>query len=102
MVAVSNAEEAKSRLQRESFDGVIMSGRMPGGMTVASMYEWISQKHPELAHKILFTFAHVADEDTRAFLEKNNIPSLLKPFEIADLLNNTRNLLRKSRAAAAV
>jgi two-component system NtrC family sensor kinase len=102
VIAVGNAEEAKARLQRESFDGVIMSGRMPGGMTVASMYEWISQKHPELEHRVLFTFAHVADEETRAFLEKNNIPSLLKPFEIADLLNNTRNLLRKSRAAAAV
>src|SRR5882672_3573851 len=102
VVAVGNAEEAKARLQRESFDGVIMSGRMPGGTTVASMYEWISQRHPELAHKILFTFAHVADEETRAFLERNNIPSLLKPFEIADLLNNTRNLLRKTRAAAAV
>jgi PAS domain S-box-containing protein len=102
VVAVSNADEAKARLQRESFDGVIMSGRMPGGMTVASMHEWISQKHPELEHRILFTFAHVADEETRAFLEKNNIPSLLKPFEIADLLNNTRNLLRKARAATAV
>jgi len=71
-------------------------------MTVASMHDWLSQKHPELEHKILFTFAHVADEATRAFLEKNNIPSLLKPFEIADLINNTRNLLRKTRAAAAV
>ena len=102
VVTVGNAEEAKARLQRESFDAIIMSGRMPGGTTLASMYEWISQRHPELAHKILFTFAHVADEETRAFLERNNIPSLLKPFEIADLLNNTRNLLRKTRAAAAV
>ena len=100
VVAVGNIEEAKSRLQKESFDAVIMSGRMPGGMTVAGMHAWLAEKHPEMEHRILFTFAHVADEETRAFLEKHQIPSLLKPFEIADLIANSRNLLRKARAAA--
>jgi two-component system NtrC family sensor kinase len=102
VISVSNAEEAKARLQKESFDGIIMSGRMPGGMTIAGMHAWLAETHPELEHKILFTFAHLADEETRAFLEKNKIPSLLKPFEIADLINHTRSLLRKARATASV
>ncbi len=102
VVAVGNIEEVKTRLQRESFDGIIMSGRMPGGMTVAGMHAWLAAQHPGLERKILFTFAHVADEDTRAFLERNHIPSLLKPFEIADLIHRTRDLLRKARAAASV
>jgi PAS domain S-box-containing protein len=101
VVGVGNTEEAKTRLQKESFDGVIMSGRMPGGTTVAEMHAWLAQARPELEHKILFTFAHMADEGTRAFLEKNNIPSLLKPFEIADLIVHTRTLLRKAHAAVS-
>ena len=100
VVAVGNIDEAKSRLQKESFDAVIMSGRMPGGMTVSGMHAWLAEKHPEMEHRILFTFAHVADEETRAFLDKHQIPSLLKPFEIADLIANSRTLLRKARAAA--
>jgi PAS domain S-box-containing protein len=102
VTASSSVEDAKSRLEKESFDGVIMSGRMPGGMTVAGMHAWLAQTRPELEHKILFTFAHITDEETRSFLEKNNIPSLIKPFEIADLIVHTRSLLRKAQAAASV
>ena len=65
------------------------------------MHRWLTEKHPELAHRILFTFAQAPDESTREFLDKNTIPSLLKPFEIADLLANARNLLRKTSAASA-
>ena len=100
VVAVGNLEEAKSRLQKESFDAIIMSGRMPGGMTIPGMHAWLAQTRPEMEHKILFTFAHLADEDTRLFLDKNHVPSLLKPFEIGDLIQHTRQLLQKAQAAA--
>ena len=74
---------------------------MSGGMTVAEMYAWLAQTKPGLERKILFTFTHVADGEARDFLEKNNVPSLVKPFEIADLIVQTRSLLQKAHAASA-
>ncbi len=101
VVPVGNVAEAKRRIESETFNAVIMSGPMSGGMTVAEIYGWLAQVHPGLERKILFTFTHVADVETRNFLEKNNIPSLVKPFEIADLIAHTRSLLQKAQAASA-
>jgi DNA-binding response OmpR family regulator len=36
----------------------------------------------------------------RGFLQSNNLPFLVKPFEVADLIAATRNLLQKTQAAA--
>ena len=101
VVPVNSVEDAKRRIETESFDAVIMSGPMSGGMTVAEMYAWLAQTKPGLERKILFTFTHVADGEARDFLEKNNVPSLVKPFEIADLIVQTRSLLQKAHAASA-
>jgi len=36
----------------------------------------------------------------RTFLQVKNVPSLVKPFEVADLISQTRRLLQKARAVA--
>jgi DNA-binding response OmpR family regulator len=38
---------------------------------------------------------------TSAFLQANNIPHLVKPFEVAELIAQARRLLQKAQAAAA-
>jgi DNA-binding response OmpR family regulator len=51
---------------------------------------------------ILFTFSHGVEQgDERAFLQENNVPYLVKPFEVADLISQARKLLHKAHAAAA-
>jgi DNA-binding response OmpR family regulator len=54
-----------------------------------------------LEKHLLFTFSAVAEPETRAFLHQNNLPYLVKPFEVADLISQARRLLQKSRATAA-
>jgi len=50
-------------------------------------------KASRTAHKILFTFAHVADEETRAFLGKKQHPSPAENrSEIVDLLKQHAKL----------
>jgi hypothetical protein len=49
----------------------------------------------------LFTFSNVEQSDERMFLQENNIPFLVKPFEVADLISQARRLLQKAHAAAA-
>jgi DNA-binding response OmpR family regulator len=51
---------------------------------------------------LLFTFSNGMDQnDARRFLEENNLPYLVKPFEVAELIAQTRRLLQKAQAAGA-
>ncbi|HUK17545.1 MAG TPA: GAF domain-containing protein [Bryobacteraceae bacterium] len=101
VVTLTEVEEAKLRLQSETFDGVIMNGKMPGGWSAPAMHRWLSENCSGIEKHVLFTFSNVADEEVRAYLRQNHVPSLVKPFEIADLLFQARRLLQKAHAAAA-
>ena len=65
------------------------------------MYGWISGKCPGLEKRLLFTFSSDAEPEVRDFLAQNNLPHLVKPFEVADLIAQARRLLQKTHAVAA-
>jgi DNA-binding response OmpR family regulator len=51
---------------------------------------------------LLFTFSHGLEQgEIRVFLEESNIPYLVKPFEVADLISRARRLLQKANVATA-
>jgi hypothetical protein len=51
---------------------------------------------------VLFTFSNGLEQgDTRAFLQENNVPCLVKPFEVGDLISQARRLLQKTHAATS-
>jgi two-component system NtrC family sensor kinase len=97
---VKRSEEIKDRLLIDAFDAVIMNGRSNGSHP-QEIYTWLAEKRPGLEHKVLFTFSSILDAETRAFLENNKIPFLVKPFEVADLIVAARSLLHKAQSAAA-
>ncbi len=101
VVTVLSAEEVKSRLGKEPFEALIMNGKMPGGWSVPEVYGWIAENAPGMEKRVLFTFSGVPEPETRAFLQEKNLPSLVKPFEVADLIAQTRRLLPKAQAAGA-
>jgi len=41
---------------------------------------------------LLLTFSSVTDPQTRSFLQEQGVPSLAKPFEVADLISQVRAL----------
>ena len=45
--------------------------------------------------------AQDAEPETRSFLQEKNVASLVKPFEVADLIAQARRLLPKALAAGA-
>jgi two-component system NtrC family sensor kinase len=101
VVALMNVEEAKNRLRAESFDAVIMNGKMPGGWTAPDAHRWVAVACPGLEKKMLFTFSSIADTETRNYLQGNGISSLVKPFEVVDLISQARRLLQRTQAAVA-
>src|SRR5262249_41683933 len=102
VVTAKLSEDVKTRLQSEAFDAVILNGKMPGDWNAKEAYKWIKDKCPGMESHVLFTFSNGTEQgDARAFLQENNIPYLVKPFEVADLIAQARRLLQKAQAAAA-
>ena len=87
-------DDTKQKLGSGSFDVIVMNGRMPGGCSVQELYAWISATCPGMEKKLLLTFSSVTDTPTRNFLQEQKIPSLAKPFEVADLISQVRSLLQ--------
>ncbi len=102
VITARTSEDVKTRLLSEQFDAVIMHGKMPGEWNARESYTWLKSNCPGMEGHILFTFSNgVEPTDGRAFLQENNVPYLVKPFEVAELIAQTRRLLQKEQAAAA-
>ncbi|HTC49642.1 MAG TPA: ATP-binding protein [Candidatus Aquilonibacter sp.] len=102
VVTALKSEDVKTRLLSEPFDAVIMSGKMPSDWNAKEAHTWITQNCHGMEGHILFTFASGVEQgNDRAFLQENNIPYLVKPFEVADLISQARKLLQKALAASA-
>jgi len=81
---------------------VIMNGKMPGEWNAKESYTWLKANCPGMEGHVLFTFASgVEPSDARTFLQENTVPYLVKPFEVAELITQTRRLLQKVQAAGA-
>jgi PAS domain S-box-containing protein len=93
-------EDTQEQLRNHHFDVVVMSGRMPGGWSASEIYQWIAEHCPGLEKHLLLTFSTVTDEQTRTFLHEQGIPSLAKPFEVADLISQVRVLAQRNGHSA--
>jgi PAS domain S-box-containing protein len=92
VVPCALASDAVTRLQGDSFDGIISDIRMPG-LTGIQLYEWLQANQPRMAGRILFTTGDTFDPTTRAFLERTQVPSLGKPFDLKKLKEALGSLL---------
>lgn len=102
VVTARKSQDVKTRLLSEQFDAVIMNGKIPGDWNVKEAYFWLKENCPGMEKRLLFTFSNGIDPgETRSVLQENNIPCLVKPFEVADLISQARRLLQKSAAATS-
>jgi PAS domain S-box-containing protein len=102
VITARNSQDVKTRLLSEPFDAVIMNGKMPGEWNAKESYNWLKTNCPGMDSHVLFTFSTGMDQsDARTFLQENSVPYLVKPFQMAELIAQTRRLLQKAQAAGA-
>jgi PAS domain S-box-containing protein len=101
VVTSMNAEEMQSLLRRQSFDAIIIDGKSQGSGSAREVYGWLVENCPGMEKHLLFTFSTVAEPEVRSFLQEKNVPCLVKPFEVADLIAHARRLMQKAHAAGA-
>src|SRR4029077_5139177 len=81
VATLMSGDEVKARLLKESFDAMIIDGKMANGWNAPDVYKWIADNHPGLERHLMFTFSSAVEPEIRAFLHDNNVPYLVKPFE---------------------
>jgi two-component system NtrC family sensor kinase len=101
VVTSINVEEMKSLLRQQSFDAIIIDGKAQGNGSAREVYGWLAENCPGMEKHLLFTFSTVAEPEVRSFLQDKNVPCLVKPFEVADLIAHARRLMQKAQAASA-
>jgi DNA-binding response OmpR family regulator len=102
VVTARASQDVKTRLLSEQFDAIIMNGKMPGDWNAKESYAWLKQNCPGMEGHVLFTFSNGVDQsDGRSVLQQDNVPYLVKPFEVAELISHARKLLQKAHAASA-
>lgn len=92
-----NGSVAQGMLGEKDYDLILTDIRMPevGGK---QLYQWISDKYPGLAKRVIFITGDVMGGDTHSFLELSGRPYLLKPFtpkELKAIINVTLRQLEK-------
>jgi PAS domain S-box-containing protein len=101
VVTAQTGQDARTRLQSEQFDAIILNGKLSDQWGARDSYSWIKQNCPGMDAHILYTFSVGEPSDARSFLQENNVPCLVKPFEVAELISQARKLLQKAQAATA-
>ena len=100
VVTAKTSQDVKTRLLSEPFDALIMNGKLPGQWGAKESYQWLRENCSAMAGHVLFTFAN-GPGDEKAFLQESNVPYLVKPFEVAELIAQARKLLPKAQAVGA-
>jgi DNA-binding response OmpR family regulator len=89
-----NGSIASGMLEQETYGLILIDIRTPV-MNGKQLYEFIVQKHHELANRVIFTTGDVLGGDTESFLEESGRLCLAKPFTTNELKTVVREALRR-------
>jgi len=75
----ANGKVAQGMIEEKQYDLFLIDIRMPA-LNGKELHQWLQEKHPRLANRVIFITGSVMSADTRSFLEQITRPFLLKPF----------------------
>ncbi len=87
-----DGQEAWRKIQRWSYDCVIMDLQMPN-MSGQELFGLIQGFKPDLARKSIFMTGDIVTPQTQAFVSSVSHPTLSKPFELEELREHIQMLL---------
>jgi len=85
---------AQDMIEEKQYDICLIGIRLPQ-MTGKELHQWLEEKHPQLASRVIFTTGDVMGGDTQVFLEQASRPLLPKPFTPDELKTMVRETLRQ-------
>lgn len=89
-----NGKVAQDMIQGKQYDLCLLDIRTPE-MNGKELYQWLKEKHPQLASRVIFDTGSVIGKDTMTFIEQSGRPFLPKPFTPDELRPIVRETLRQ-------
>ena len=96
--AVGDGVDALRVLREKSFDAIVSDVRMPG-MNGRQFLERLRQEHPAMVSRLIFSTGDTFAPDTAALLQEAGVPSLVKPFDFAQLETLVREVVSARTSA---
>jgi len=90
----ANGKVAQDMLAEKQYDLCLMDIKLPT-MNGKELYQWLEERHPQLASRVIFTTGDVMGGDTQIFLEQAARPFLPKPFTPDELKTIIRETLEE-------
>jgi DNA-binding response OmpR family regulator len=84
ILLAANGEEAAELLRSHTPDVILMDLKMPG-MSGETLYHLIAGQYPKLKSRIIVMTGDPEAEEHYEWLELNQLPVLMKPFEFSQL-----------------
>ncbi|MFC1943006.1 response regulator [Chloroflexota bacterium] len=79
-----NGKVAQEMIEKRQYGLCLFDIKTPR-MNGKELYQWLKEKHPQQASKVIFTTGSVMGGDTMTFIEQSGNPLLPKPFTPAEL-----------------
>ncbi|MGA2420272.1 MAG: ATP-binding protein, partial [Candidatus Acidiferrum sp.] len=95
-----DGREGLKRAAERHFDLVVCDMRMPA-LDGQQFYQALVRTGNDLQHNFLFVTGDVIAPATQAFLERNHLPHLAKPFRVEELTERVRGVLDRRQANLA-
>ncbi len=89
-----NGKIAQDMIENKKYDLCLIDIRTPE-MNGKELYQWLKEKHPQIARGVIFTTGDVMGGDTQAFLEQVAKPFLPKPFTPDELKAIVKEALKE-------
>ena len=74
-----NGKLSQEMIADKQYDLFLFDIRTPE-MSGIELYQWLEEKHSQLASRVIFTTGSVIGRDTTTFIEQTGRPFLPKPF----------------------
>jgi DNA-binding NtrC family response regulator len=87
---------AQDMIEKKQYDVCLVDIRTPQ-MSGVQLYEWLQQKHPQTANRVIFTTGSLIGEEAQAFIRQSGRPFLPKPFTPDELTEMVERSLRQSQ-----
>jgi DNA-binding response OmpR family regulator len=89
-----NGKLAQDMIEGKQYAIFLVDIKMPT-MNGKELYQWLEEKHPQQADRVIFTTGSVLGKDAETFIEQTGKPFLLKPFTCDELKAIIRETLRR-------
>jgi DNA-binding response OmpR family regulator len=90
----ANGASAQNMLEEKEYALCLIDIRTPV-LNGQQLYQWVSEQHPEMVKRLVFTTGDLMGGDTESFLERTGRPFLAKPFTLDELKAMVSETLRQ-------